>query len=434
MGGKKRTFLKDSCCYFFELCVIAKQTNNYFLSTKHYHQMHPIPINPHINRLGTETAFSITARAEELKKQGRDIVNLSIGQPDYKTAPHIIDAAIKAMKDGHHGYTNAQGIIPLRETIADYFHKQYGAKISPDNILAVPGGKMTMFLVITMFGGQDTEIIYPDPSYPIYLSLINYVGSKAVDLPLLEENGFAFKADDILQRCNHKTRLVIINNPANPTGGVAAKAEIEKLITGLKKFPNIMILADEIYSRLIYGDAKHTSFLEYPEIYDRLILLDGVSKAYAMTGWRLGFGIWPEAVITQATRLGINIFSCVNAPTQFAGIAALSGDQSQVETMRQHFDKRRQRIVELINDIPDWSAQLPNGSFFVLANIKKVIAKHGGDSQSWHKKLLEECGVATIPGSAFGIHGEGYIRFSYSCSDDDIEKGLGMVKKFMAGI
>ncbi len=391
----------------------------------------PIP-NPNIARLGTESAFSITARVEELRKKGRTIYNLSIGQPDYKTAPHIAEAAIKAIRDGHHGYTHPRGIIPLRESVARYFHRQYQASISPDNVLVVPGGKMAIFMAITMFGGAGTEIIYPDPSYPIYRSLIDYVGSTAVDVPLLEENNFSFSAEDILQRCNARTRLIIVNNPANPTGGVLAKQEIEKLVAGLKNFPHVMLLADEVYSRLIYDDAHHVSFLQYPEIYDQLILLDAVSKTYAMTGWRLGFSVWPESLINRATRFGVNIFSCVNAPTQFAGIAALDGDQSSVEKMRQHFDVRRKRMVELINDIPHFSVGLPRGSFFAFANIKKLIAAKGGNSSSWHTKLLEESGVATTPGDTFGIHGEGYIRFSYSCADDDIEQAMALVKKFVS--
>ncbi|MDI9314364.1 MAG: pyridoxal phosphate-dependent aminotransferase [Hydrotalea sp.] len=396
--------------------------------------MNAIILNPNVGHLGSESAFAITARAEALKAEGRDIVNLSIGQPDYKTAPHIVEAAIKALRDGKHGYTPTLGIIPLRETIAGYFHRQYGARVSPDNVMVAPGSKMVMFMAITMLGGVGTDIIYPEPAYPIYRSLINYIGSQAVPLPLLEENGFAFRADEVLARCNEHTRLIIINNPANPTGGVATKTEIEKLIAGLQKFPRAMLLVDEIYSRLIYDDAKHISFLQYPEIYDRLILLDGLSKSYAMTGWRLGFGVWPREIMPDVARLAINSFSCVNAPTQYAAIAALDGDQSPVEEMRQHFDKRRKRIVALLNDVPDFSVSLPQGAFYVFPNIKKLMAKHGGDSQSWHKRLLEEAGVATVPGSTFGVHGEGYLRFSYSCSDDDIEKGLKMVRDFITAI
>ncbi len=283
-----------------------------------------------MSRLGTETAFEVLARAAQLEAEGRDIINLGIGQPDFKTPEHIVEAAIKALRDGHHGYTPAQGIVPLREAVARDLNKRHGVDIDPGTVVIMPGGKPTMFFSILMFGGAGTEIMYPDPGFPIYRSMIEYVGSKPVPIALREENGFAFSADEVLAQITPATRLIIINTPGNPTGGAVPKEEIEKLAAGLEKFPDVALMSDEIYSQMLYDGREHESLLKYPSLKDRLILLDGWSKTYAMTGWRLGFSVWPKALVEPVVRLAVNCHSCVNAPTQFAGIAALDGPQDAV--------------------------------------------------------------------------------------------------------
>ena len=245
-------------------------------------------------RMGEENAFAVLARAAELQRQGRDIINLGIGQPDFKTPPHIVEAAVKALRDGEHGYTDATGIQPLREAVAEDVHRRLGVEVSPDLVLIVPGGKVTMFMAIMMFGENGADIVYPDPGFPIYRSMIEFAGARPVPLPVREENGFAFSADEALKLMTPKTRLVILNSPANPTGGVTPKEEIDKLVAGLAQWPKAAILSDEIYGQLTYDGLAHRTLLAYPEIRDRLILLDGWSKTYAMTGWRLGYSIWPK--------------------------------------------------------------------------------------------------------------------------------------------
>ena len=286
-----------------------------------------VAINPAFERIGEENAFAVLARAAELQRQGRDIINLGIGQPDFKTPPHIVEAAVKALRDGEHGYTDATGILPLREAVAEDLHRRLGAEVSADDVLIVPGGKVTMFMAIMMFGEKGADIVYPDPGFPIYRSMIEFSGARPIPMPVREENGFAFSAEEGLKLITPLTRLVILNSPANPTGGVTPKEEIDKLVAGLARFPNAAILSDEIYGQLTYDGLAHQTLLAYPEIRDRLILLDGWSKTYAMTGWRLGYSVWPKAWRDVARKLAVNSYSCVNASAQFAGIAALKGPQ-----------------------------------------------------------------------------------------------------------
>ena len=287
-------------------------------------------------RLGTESAFEVLARAQSLVTKGKDIINLGIGQPDFKTADHIVEAGVKALRDGHHGYTPANGILPLREAVSEDFLIRHNVNISPENIIIMPGGKPTMFFCILMFGAHNKEIMYPNPGFPIYESLINYTGAKPVPIKLKEELNFSFKADEVLERINDQTSLIIINSPGNPTGGVIPRKEIEKLVIGLEAYPNVTILSDEIYSRLLYGKQKHTSFLEFPSIQSRLIVLNGWSKTYAMTGWRLGYSVWPNRLLEYANRLCVNNHSCVNTASQFAGLAALKGSQNVVAVSYTH--------------------------------------------------------------------------------------------------
>ncbi len=280
-------------------------------------------INPAFSRIGEENAFAVLAKAAELQRQGRDIINLGIGQPDFKTPPHIVEAAIKALRDGEHGYTDATGILPLREAVCADLHRRLNAEVSPDLVMIMPGGKVTMFMAILMFGEPGADIIYPDPGFPIYRSMIEFTGARPIPLPMRESRGFAFSAEETLGLITPETRLLILNSPANPTGGVTPKEEIDKLVAGLTRFPDVAILSDEIYGQLTYDGLAHQTLLAYPEIRDRLILLDGWSKTYAMTGWRLGYSVWPRPWRDLARKLAVNSFSCVNSSAQFAGMAAL---------------------------------------------------------------------------------------------------------------
>ncbi len=286
-----------------------------------------IAVNPAFARIGEENAFAVLAKAAELQRQGRDVINLGIGQPDFKTPPHIVEAAVKALRDGEHGYTDATGIAPLREAVSADLHRRLGLEVPPDLVLIVPGGKVTMFMAILMFGEPGADIIYPDPGFPIYRSMIEFTGARPVPAQMREENGFAFSAEETLALMAPQTRLVILNSPANPTGGVTPGEEIDKLVAGLLRWPNAAILSDEIYGQLTYDGLAHRTLLAYPEIRDRLILLDGWSKTYAMTGWRLGYSVWPKPWRDMARKLAVNSYSCVNSAVQFAGIAALEGPQ-----------------------------------------------------------------------------------------------------------
>ena len=381
-----------------------------------------------MSRLGTESAFEVLARAQALAAQGNDIINLGIGQPDFKTPEHIVEAGVKALRDGHHGYTPANGIPALREAVAADLHKRHGVEVSPDNVVVVPGGKPTMFFSVLMFGEPGAEIMYPNPGFPIYESVIRFSGATPVPIPLEEKNGFAFSAETVLSRITDRTRLIIINSPANPTGGVTPKAEIDKLVKGLEGFPQVTILSDEIYSQMLYGGRTHVSLLQYPEIRDRLIMLDGWSKTYAMTGWRLGYAIWPDELVQHAIRLCINDHSCVNAATQFAGIAALNGPQDAVREMVAQFDQRRQIIVERLNALPGFSCVDASGAFYAFPNISGT----GLSAREAQDRFLNEAGVATIAGTSFGAWGEGYLRFSYANSIENIEPALDRIGRTLA--
>ncbi|WP_417271318.1 pyridoxal phosphate-dependent aminotransferase [Celeribacter sp.] len=380
-----------------------------------------------LSRLGTESAFMVLARAGKLAAEGRDIINLGIGQPDFQTPDHIVEAGIKALKDGHHGYTPANGLPVLREAVAADLHRRHGVEVNPDNVVVVPGGKPTMFFAVLMFGQPGTEIMYPNPGFPIYESVIKYSGATPVPIGLNEENGFAFKAEDVLSKITDKTRLIIINSPANPTGGVTPKEEIDKLVKGLLDHPHIALLSDEIYSQMLYGGREHVSLLQYPEIRDRLIMLDGWSKTYAMTGWRLGYAVWPDAAVDHVTRLCINDHSCVNASAQYAGLAALTGPQDAVTSMVAQFDKRREAIVAMLNDLPGVRCADAGGAFYAFPNIEGT----GLSAMEAQNKFLDEAGVATVAGTSFGAWGEGYLRFSYANSLDNIEEAISRIRKLL---
>jgi aspartate/methionine/tyrosine aminotransferase len=380
-----------------------------------------------MGRLGTESAFEVLARAGKLAQQARSIINLGIGQPDFPTPENIVAAAQKALADGHHGYTPANGILPLREAVAEDIRKWRGVEIDPERIVIVPGGKVTMYFAITMFGEPGTEIMYPDPGFPIYRSVIEFSGAKAVPIPLYEDKGFAFSAEEVLAKITARTRLIIVNSPANPTGGVVPREELDKLVAGLALHPDVMVMSDEIYARMVYDNVPHASMLVYPELADRLILLDGWSKTYAMTGWRLGYAVWPGDLAEHATRLAINIHSCVNAATQWAGIEALKGPQDAAFRMVEAFDQRRKVILELLNRLPGVRCVRPGGAFYAFPNI----AGTGYPARKLQDDLLAEVGVALVAGTSFGDQGEGYIRFSYANSIANIEEAIDRIARFL---
>jgi aspartate/methionine/tyrosine aminotransferase len=381
-----------------------------------------------MSQLGTETAFEVLARAEALARQGRDIINLGIGQPDFKTPPHIVEAAVKALHDGHHGYTPSPGIPALREAVCRDIEKYRGVAVSPDRIVAVPGGKVTMFFAIMMFGEPGAEILYPNPGFPIYESVIKFSGATPVPIPLLEERDFSFDAEAVLDSITPRTRLLILNSPANPTGGSIPKQTIDRLVEGLSAHPQVTVLSDEIYARMTYDGQEHVSLLTYPQLEKRLILLDGWSKTYAMTGWRLGYAVWPESLVEGATRLAINCHSCVNAATQYAGIAALDGPQDSVAEMLAAFDERRHVIVDGLNAMQGVSCRTPGGAFYTFPNISGT----GMNARDLQSRMLEEAGIATIAGTSFGAYGEGYLRFSYANSVDNIRRALERMTEFLS--
>ncbi|MGF1593594.1 MAG: pyridoxal phosphate-dependent aminotransferase [Kiloniellaceae bacterium] len=381
-----------------------------------------------VARLGTESAFEVLARAKQLEAGGRDIVNLGIGQPDFQTPEHIVEAAVKALRDGHHGYTPANGIPALREAVAEDLELRHRVSVDPAGIVVVPGGKVTMFFAVLMFGEPGAEILYPNPGFPIYESVINFSGATAVPVPLREDNGFAFSAEEVLGLITPRTRLLILNSPANPTGGVTPRDEVDRLVEGLAAHPQVAILSDEIYSQMLYDGREHVSLLQYPEIRDRVIMLDGWSKTYAMTGWRLGFAVWPKSLVEAATRLAINCHSCVNAAAQHAGIAALRGPQDAVAEMMTAFDMRRRTIHRALNQIPGVSCVEPAGAFYAFPNISGT----GIPAKTLEVELLEEAGVATIAGTSFGRHGEGFLRLSYANSQENIRTALDRIAAHLA--
>jgi aspartate aminotransferase len=373
-----------------------------------------------MSRLGTESAFEVLARAKALEAKGQHIINLGIGQPDFQTPAHIVEAAAKALRDGHHGYTPANGIPQVREAVAANLWKRHAVEVDPSHVVIVPGGKVTMFFAMLMFGEPGAEIIYPNPGFPIYESVIKFTGATPVPLPLREANGFAFSAEELLSLITPRTRLIIINSPANPTGGATPEGEVLKLAAGLAKHPGVAVLSDEIYSEMLYGGRRHVSLLRFAELRDRVIMLDGWSKTYAMTGWRLGYAVWPASLVEHATRLAINCHSCVNAAAQWAGIAALEGPQGEAAKMMTAFGERRRFVVTELNKLAGISCVDPAGAFYVFPNISKL----GLGAKALEVKLLEEVGVAAIAGTSFGSYGEGYLRISYANSIENI--GLAM--------
>ena len=380
-----------------------------------------------LDRLGTESAFSVLAEAKKLEAAGNPMIHLGLGQPDFKTPKHVVEAAKKALDDGHHGYVLSNGILECRQAVTRWIKQRYNAEVDPERINIMPRGKPTMHYAIQCFGEPGAEIIHPTPAFPIYESMINYTGSTAVPYDLTEDKDLKFSADKILSLITDKTRLLILINPNNPTGSFVEKSEIDKLAEGLKKHPHVTILSDEIYSRQIFDGKEMPTFFNYPELRDRLIVLEGWSKAYSMTGWRLGWSFWPENLIEHVNKLLINSVSCVNAAAQFAGIAALDGPDDSIDLMMEKFTQRRKLIHEGLNSLPGVECSLPGGAFYAFP---KVIGT-GMDGSEFCKRAMHEAGVAIVPGTAFGKTCKDYVRFSFAASQDNISNALENIKKML---
>ena len=380
-----------------------------------------------LDRLGTETAFSVLAEAKKLEAQGKPMIHLGLGQPDFKTPKHVVEAAKKALDDGHHGYVMSNGIPECRQAVTRWIKKRYKAEIDPERILIMPGGKPTMSYAIQCYGEPGVEIIHPTPAFPIYESMINYTGSTSVPYDLTEDKDLKFDPDKILSLITKKTRLLILINPNNPTGSFVEKPVIDYFAKELEKHPHVTILSDEIYSRQIFDYKEMPSFFHYPNLKDRLIVLEGWSKAYSMTGWRLGWSYWPKELIEHVNKLLINSVSCVNAAAQYAGIAALDGPDDSINDMLDKFTLRRNLIHQGLNELPGVECSLPGGAFYAFP---KVIGT-GMNGSEFCKKAMHEAGVAIVPGTAFGKTCNDYVRFSFAASRDNIIQALENIKKML---
>jgi aspartate/methionine/tyrosine aminotransferase len=376
-----------------------------------------------MSRLGTETAFEVLARAKALEAQGREIIHLEIGEPDFDTPAHIKAAAVRALEEGWTHYTPAAGIPALREAIADYIRRTRGIPVGPENVVVVPGGKPIMFFAILALVEEGDEVIYPNPGFPIYESMIRFVGARPVPLRLRMENEFRVDVEELARLITPRTRMLILNSPANPTGGVLTREDLEAIAELCLKH-DLVVLSDEIYSRILY-EGEHISIASFPGMLERTIILDGFSKTYAMTGWRLGYGVMPEPLAEAVTRLMINSNSCTAAFTQIAGIAALTGPQDEVDRMVAAFRERREVMVEGLNRLPGFRCLKPKGAFYAFPNIEGT----GMSSRELAHYLLEEAGVAVLSGTAFGEYGEGFLRLSFANSIENIQKALERIEK-----
>ena len=372
-------------------------------------------------RLGTETAFEVLVKARALETTGRDIVHLEIGEPDFDTPSNIIDAGCDALHKGFTHYGPSAGLPQLREVIAQYISETRRVNVSPEEVVVVPGGKPIIFFSILALAEDGDEVIYPNPGFPIYESMINYVGAKAVPIRLREEMDFRLDVDELAGLINDRTKLIILNSPQNPTGGILTKIDIERIAAAIGD-RNVMILSDEIYSRLIF-EGEHHSIMSIDGMKDRTILLDGFSKTYAMTGWRMGYGVMPVDLATHVARLMTNSNSCTASFSQIAGVEALRGPQESVDKMCAEFKKRRDVMVAGLNKIKGFSCRLPKGAFYVFPNTTKT----GWPSKKLADALLDDAGVAALSGTAFGDFGEGYLRFSVANSIENIEKALDRI-------
>ena len=382
-------------------------------------------VSKRIFNLETETAFTVLAKANKLQSEGKDIINLGIGQPDFPTPKNILEAAIKAIRDGMHGYTPSNGIIELREAVSKHIYEKYNSNINPANILITPGGKPVIFFAALIFGEKDTEIIYPDPGFPIYRSMIKYSGAKPIPLILKEKNNFEIDIDELSKLITKKTRLIIINNPNNPTGSFMNESKISNLVKMLEKYPKVVIMSDEIYSKIIFDNNSMPSLLKYESIRDRLIILEGWSKTFCMTGWRLGWSVWPTKFIDFANKLCVNDHSCPSSISQYAGLEALQGPQDEVNKIVKEFEKRRNFIFENLNKLKNMNCFRPGGSFYAFPNVSKSNLS----GEKFSEVALNNFGVALVPGTSFGDSAKMYIRLSYANSLENIEKAINRLSK-----
>ena len=373
-------------------------------------------------RLGTESAFEVLVRARELEAQGKEIIHLEIGEPDFSTPPNIVEAAARALHDGWTHYGPSAGLPQLREAVAEYTAQYLGVPVDPNEVVITPGGKPIMFFIILALVERGDEVLYPNPGFPIYESMINFVGGQAVPYGLREDRDFDVDAEEIIDKITDRTRLIILNSPHNPTGGVMSRDGLKVLADKLAG-REIPVLSDEIYHRLIY-EGGHSSLAQFPGMKDRTIILNGFSKTYAMTGWRLGWGVMRADLARQVAQLMTNSNSCTPSFSQIAGVAALRGDQSAVNRMREEFRRRRSVVVEGLNRIPGFSCRQPRGAFYVFPNIKETK----WNSRVLADAILNEVGVACLGGTAFGQWGEGYLRFSFANSVDNLQRALERIE------
>ncbi len=386
-----------------------------------------LKINPAVAAIEEETAFTVLDRANALKAKGHPVINLGIGQPDFTPPRHILAAAEKAVRDGPHGYTTPQGLPVLRDAVAQYVGQRFKVPVSGDEVVIVPGGKVTFYFACQIFGGPGAEILYPDPGFPPYRDAVRSSGATPVPYPIREEKDFGFDAEEVLSLITPRTRLIIINSPANPTGGVVSRAEITKLAEGLARHPHVAVLSDEIYSHQVYDGVDFVSFLDFPELRDRTIILDGWSKTFAMTGWRLGFGIWPKHLIEYVKKLITVDHSCTSVATQMAGLAAITGPMDEIEGFRKSFQRRRDLVVNGLNAIRGVRCRLPGGAFYAFPNITGT----GWSSRDLARELLDKAYVALIFGESFGENGKGYMRLSYAAGEAELSEALKRMKTFL---
>ncbi len=383
-------------------------------------------LNPALERMGTESAFTLAARVAKAESQGVNVINLGLGQPDFQTPAHIVEAAIQALKDGRHGYTPPLGIVPLRKTVADYLTNRYQFSADHECVAIMPGGKPTMNFAITLFGQAGAEIMYPDPAFPIYRSMINYTGAKAVAVPMRAKNNFEIDITDIAERITTKTRLLIVNSPHNPTGSVMSEQTARKLEVLLQEYPDCTIMTDEIYSHFTFGNQEHFSLLNLESLRERMILLDGFSKSFAMTGWRLGFSLWPKALMPYIFQLAVNSYSCPNAPAQYAGIVALEGDKKPIYDMSEQFAKRAAFMHKRFNNMPNVTCVAPQGAFYIFPDFSNASKL---DSNQLSDKFLFEYGVAGLSANGFGDECSGHIRFSCVADETDLVTAMDRIEK-----
>jgi aspartate/methionine/tyrosine aminotransferase len=388
--------------------------------------MTAISLADRMGRLGTESAFEVLARAKGLEAAGRKIIHLEIGEPDFPTPPHIVAAAVEALQAGQTHYVPAPGIPPLRESVAAFLERTGRMKVSPDRVIVTPGAKPIMFFVIMALCGEGDEVLYPDPSFPMYESITSFAGATPVPIPLREDNQFRIDTDELAGLITERSKLLIINSPHNPCGSALTRADCDA-IAELAMRHNLIVLTDEVYWAIRYG-GEHASVLDVDGMADRTILLDGWSKTFAMTGWRLGFGVFPQALVEPVTRLVINSVSCTSAFSQYAAAAALDGPWTAVEEMVAQFARRRDFIVAGLNDLPGVTCLQPQGAFYVFPNITGT----GLTSGELAERLLNEAGVAALAGTAFGRYGEGFLRFSYANSVENIQAALDAIRAELA--